>query len=389
VEINELLAALDRTAANLQKLEKVWDRAQVFIPTAPTAGSPPEYDDLCRAWNDLCRGLPPIDDWTITSPLPDIDAMGRAFIDYAEADQIAFPLFDEGEQPGRDLAEYRYRLNRARRRAAQERLEQLVAVIDRELPRVLGTVERQSNEKLTGPGVETISVAFAEIERLVGDTAERRGRWSDLSRHIYFSEGHDWHDIAELDWPTVKLDVEAALIADSDPLPVPAIDLGHAASGKLTGAVATALSWSILSADAFERLLFNLLSDYPSHQNVQWLTHTNAPDRGRDLSFDRLIRDATGGTRVERVIVQAKHWLSRSVSTSDVNDAVAATTLWEPPAVHALIVATSGRFTSDAIAFTERHNSQPGRLIVEPWPDSKLESLLAQKPHIAAASGLR
>lgn len=101
-------------------------------------------------------------------------------------------------------------------------------------------------------------------------------------------------------------------MAESDPLPTPEFDLGLAASGELTGTVATALPWSTLSPDGFERLLFNLLSDYRNHENVRWLTHTNAPDRGRDLSFDRLIHDPTGGVRVERVLVQAKHWLSRS-----------------------------------------------------------------------------
>lgn len=147
---------------------------------------------------------------------------------------------------------------------------------------------------------------------MIGDTAERTGRWGDLSRHVYFGEGHDWHDIAEFDWPTVRPDIDAAAMAESDPLPTPEFDLGLAASGELTGTVATALPWSTLSPDGFERLLFNLLSDYRNHENVRWLTHTNAPDRGRDLSFDRLIHDPTGGVRVERVLVQAKHWLSRS-----------------------------------------------------------------------------
>jgi hypothetical protein len=389
VEINDLLAALDRTAANLAKLENIWDRAEVFIPKGPAAGSPPEYDDLCRAWDDVLEGLPPIDGWTITGQLPEIDAMGRSFIDYGDIGEIAFPLFEEGEQPGKDLAEYRYRLNRARRRAARERLQQLISVVDSTLPHLLEGVERQSKDQLSGPQVEAVSNAFAEIERLIGDTAERTGRWSDLSRHMYFGEGHDWHDIAEFDWPTVRPDVEAASTADSDPLPTPDFDLGLAASGELTGTVATALAWSALSADGFERLLFNLLNDFSNHENVQWLTHTNAPDRGRDLSFDRVLHDPTGGARVERVLVQAKHWLSKSISATDVNDAVAAVKLWEPPTVHVLIFATSGRFTSDAIAWIERHNSKAVAPYIDPWPDSKLESLLAQKPHIAAANGLR
>jgi hypothetical protein len=53
-------------------------------PPAPSRGSDPEYNDLCRAWHDLLAGLPPIDGWTITNELPDADALGQNFIDYFE-----------------------------------------------------------------------------------------------------------------------------------------------------------------------------------------------------------------------------------------------------------------------------------------------------------------
>lgn len=389
MEINELLSALDRTAANLTKLEEVWARAECFIPKGPAAGSHPEYDDLSRAWDDLLQGLPEIDGWTITDSLPDIDAMGREFIDYGEIGEIAFPLFDAGEQPGRDLAAYRYKLNRARRRVAGQRLEQLTVTVESALSRIISGVDRQSTTRLSGPDVDLVTGSIAEIERLIGDSAQRTGRWNDLSRHLHFGEGHDWHDIFEFDWPTVRSDIQGASVSDTDPLPVPQLDLGVAASGVLTGKVATALPWSALSDEGFERLLFDLLRDYPNHENVQWLTNTHAPDRSRDLSFDRLLHDETGGTRIERVIVQAKHWQSKSVNISDLSSAVAAMKLWEPPAVQSLIVATSSRFTSDAVSWTERHNQGGAAPYVELWPDNRLESLLAQKPHIAAGHGLR
>ena len=44
----------------------------------------------------------------------------------------------------------------------------------------------------------------------------------------------------------------------------------------------------------------------------------NAPDRGRDISCERVIFDTLSGTRNQRVIIQAKHWLSKSVRVSDV-----------------------------------------------------------------------
>lgn len=389
MELDALLNSMDRAAANLAKLEAVWERAAPFIPTSPSRGSHPEYDDLRRAWTDLRVGLPPIDGWTITDDLPDIDALGAAHLDYAEIGEPPFAVLEAGEQPGRDLAEYRFRLNRARRRAARQRLRDLMAIVDATLAQLLADVPRDARQRLEGPEAEEVRSALGEIERLVGDTAERRGRWSDLRRHLRFGEGHDWHDIQEFDWPSVRADVEAASFSDVDPLPVPDIDLGEAASGRLTGKATIALPWSRLGDEGFERLLYDLLRDLPDYQNVQWLMHTRAPDRGRDLSVERVFRESTGAVRTERVIVQAKHWLKNSVRPTDVADTVTAVKLWEPPVVRALVMATSGHFSADAVAWAEQHNDRGGVPIIDLWPGSMLETLLAQKPHLAAAHGLR
>lgn len=389
MELDELLTAMDRTAANLAKLEHVWERAAPFIPTGPTRGSHPEYEDLCRTWMDLLAGLPPIDGWTITDGLPDIDALGQSYIDYFEIGEPGFVVDVAGEQPGKDLAEYRFRLHRARRRAARERLQQLTAVIDSALLGLLSGVPRDSQDQLEGPEVDQINAAIGEIERLMGDTAQRRGRWGDLHRHLHFGQGHDWHDIHEFDWPGVRLDVEAAAFSDTDPLPVPDIDLGHAAAGHLSGTATIALTWDRLDDDGFERLLYDLLRDFPEHQNVQWLMQTRAPDRGRDLSLERVLQDSTGGVRTERVIVQAKHWLRRSVGPADVAATLAGTKLWQPPVVRGLVIATSGRFSADAVAWAEQHNQTGAAPFIELWPESRLETLLAQKSYLAAAHGLR
>lgn len=389
MELNDLLDALDRTGANLAKLEHVWLRAASFIPTGPARGSDPEYDDLRRAWADLLPGIRPIDGWTITDPLPDLDELGQNFIDLWEVGEPAFQVLEAGEQPGKDLAEYRHRLNRARRRAARERLQRLTAVLDAGLPRLLADVPRDSQELLQGDLPDQMREAVGEIERLMGDSAQRLGRWSDLHRHLRFGQGHDWHDIHEIDWPSVRPDVDAGALADTDPLPVPEIDLGHAAAGRLTGTATIALPWSQLDDDGFERLLYDLLRDILEHENVQWLTKTRAPDRGRDLSLDRVLKDGTGGVRIERVIVQAKHWLSRSVGPGEVAATLAGVKLWEPPIVRGLMIATSGRFSADAVAWAERHNETAAVPYIDLWPESRLETLLAQRPYLAAAHGLR
>lgn len=390
MELTDLLDAFDRTSANVTKLEAVLERAQPYMPSMGSVSkSDAEYDDLARAWADLLEGLRPIDGWTVTAGLPDIDELSQTFIQWMELGEPApFSLYDDVEQPARELTEYKYRLNKARRRAARERLRALVDQIDAGLPVLLKGVARDSQEVLRDDLADDLRDAVAEIERLMADTTSRQGRWSDLHRHLRFGEGHDWHDIREIDWPSVKVDVETGTLADVDPLPVPQIDLGEAARGHLTGVAHTALPWDQLSADDFERLLYNLLQDIPEHQNVQWLMQTRAPDRGRDLSLDRVMHDGSGGVRNERVIVQAKHWLSKSVGPAEIQDALARVKLWRP-VVRALLVVTSGRFTTDAVAFAEQHNETGDAPFIDLWSESKLETLLAQRPGIAAAHGLR
>ena len=205
---------------------------------------------------------------------------------------------------------------------------------------------------------------------------------------MHFGEGHDWHDVYLMDWPSVKADIESGASAETDPLPVPAIDLGQAAADNPTGSVTTSLAWDHLDDDGFERLLYDLLRDVPEHENVQWMTKTRATDRGRDLSLDRMLKDGSGGVRSERVVVQAKHWLSKSVGPDDVQNTLARVQIFRPK-FRALLVITSGRFSIDAVAYAEQHNEIGMAPFIDLWPDSKLETLLALRPGMVAAYNLR
>jgi hypothetical protein len=123
--------------------------------------------------------------------------------------------------------------------------------------------------------------------------------------------------------------------------------------------------------------------------NPQWLMQTNASDRGRDLSVDRVITDALSGTERERVIIQAKHWTKKSVRPTDVAETLTEVSLWEPPVIQSLIIATSGRFTADAVALIEKHNNEGKRPQIEMWAESHLELLLASRPHLVSGFNLR
>jgi hypothetical protein len=89
------------------------------------------------------------------------------------------------------------------------------------------------------------------------------------------------------------------------------------------------------------------------------------------------------------MIVQAKHWLTKSTAVGDISEAVAQMKLWEPPPVHVLVIATSGRLSAGALDWIERHNNSNEQPRIEVWTESDLELVLARRPHIAASFNLR
>jgi len=148
------------------------------------------------------------------------------------------------------------------------------------------------------------------------------------------------------------------------------------------------LRWGVIDEEEFERLLFNIVANAEDYNNPQWLMRINAPDRGRDISVERMTKDTLSEIRIHRVIIQAKHWLSKSVRPDDISSAITQMALWEPPLVNVLVMATSGRFTVDAVTWVERHNQAGARPLVEMWPESHLELILANMPGIIDQFGL-
>ncbi len=156
-----------------------------------------------------------------------------------------------------------------------------------------------------------------------------------------------------------------------------------------SGPVVKSLKWDVIDNAEFERLVFNLVSQAKGYSNAKWLMHTNAPDRGRDVSVERTVTDQLTGTRVYRVIVQCKHWQSRSIRIAEVTTLVAQMESWEPPKIDELIIATTGKFTADAVGWIEKRNNDRQSPTILMWADSHMESLLAERPHLATEFGLR
>jgi len=389
--LDSALRQFEATEANLVKLENLWTQIEQLLPSSPAFGGPPEYEKLCLAFRRVLPGLPAIDGFRITDCLHDYDEAGQMHFDAAEIGEIEAQVSvrSELERQGQELREYRSRLQAKRRELVRSRLVKLIDETDEVLAGLKSEVEGQViNATVTAPGWERLKGAVSEIDSLIG-AGSRPTRWSDLQRHLSFGMVGDLSDILGLDWPVVKKSLTAQLYGQHDPVPVTAEDLGEIVAAKPTGPVTTRLDWQMLTDEDFEHLVFLLISEASGYENPEWLQKTHAPDRGRDLSVVRVEQDPLGSVRRYRTIIQCKHWLSRSVGQGDVADARSQMELWQPPRVDVLVIATTGRFTADAISLVEQHNQSDRALNIAMWPDSHLERLLAARPHLIGQFRLR
>lgn len=395
VDLEQALEQFDTVEANVRRLEKVWEEISELTPASAgfTDEAAPEdqrYRELLRAYQAIIKALPPIGNCTIETVPWELNAIGQARLDALEIGEFEANLSVETgiNAPGREIEEYRAALIQARRELVREHLIRLMGVIDPLLQELVPVVP-SDHQPIKDERWERLLDALRQVVRLTGSMMPGKARWRDLRRHMSFGQGADLHDIARLDWPSVRNEIEANLYSELEPLPMANVNLADLVRAKPSGPVTTALNWRAITAEDFERLLFNIVADASDYANPQWLMHTNAPDRGRDISVERVSSDSLSGTRNQRVIIQAKHWLNKSVRPADVSEALTPVALWEPPRVHVLVMATSGWFTADAVAWIERHNEAGKQPVIEMWAESHLEFLLAQRPHLVAEFKLR
>jgi len=392
--INSALRQFEAAEAHLTKLERLWAEIEKLIPDGLQFGNDPVYEERVRSYRDVLTGLPKIDGWKPESIPMDLNAICQNRLDAKELGEISMEVtVEEGiEAPGRELAEYRHRLNKKRRQLIRNAMNDLIARIDHTLGlleelELVG--EREINEDLEGENWEKLKSQVQEIEMLLGSALPHPPRWNDLQRHLAFGMVLDLRDIIRMDWPSVKSGLTKGLYDQDEPIPVEVEDIGTLAATQPTGTVSTKLKWESLDDEGFERLIFALISSTPGYENPAWLTKTKAPDRGRDLSAIRVLNDPLTGALRSRVIIQCKHWLSKSVSAADVATVKEQMALWDSPKVDVLVVSTSGRFSADAVALIEKHNQSDHALKIEMWPESHLESLLAARPGLIAEFRLR
>lgn len=368
--LDNVLDRFDKIASNLEKLSRLWSQLQ----TATAA----DYDDLARSYQNIASAIPSIEGFRLrSSPMPYSHIQLARFEAHDSGDPSDFVLLEEKiDGPAAELREYRFRFNAQRRQLVRSRIEDVMG-------QIADLLEQMGIQDSIGSGDwDDLSDRFQELVRLVSDSTSGHARWQDFSRHLRFREPQDFQDIQSLDWPSVRAEVLSNLYDDDEPIPVELTDLGEVVRSRPAGPITTALNWQAIDAETFERLIFQLLLDTDGYENVSWLMKTNASDRGRDIQAFRVTVDPLSGTQTQRVIVQCKHWLGKSVGRSELVDVIESVKLWEPPIVDILIVATTGRFSQDAVALAEAHDRK--RQVPRPilWADSHLEALLARRPHL-------
>jgi hypothetical protein len=394
--LDEALRQFEAAEANLSKLEKLWSILAKNVPKGITFGANPVYEDACRSYEHILAGLPLIDGWRPTALPLELDAIAQLRLDAFEVGEVSIEieLDRRREKPGKELREYRFRFDQKRRQLVQKRILRTLNEVDRLLEQLQEVYPIHEDnleyaQKIAHPLWFELGDRVKQIDLLLGSSIPRPPRWSDMQRHLYYAKSYDLRDIVCADWPSVKAGLTKSLYTSNEPIPVSINDLSDLVASKPSGSVLTKLRWEKLSAEDFERLVFNLVASEKNHENPQWLMRTNAPDRGRDLSVSRVYQDTLSGVTRKRVIIQCKHWLSKSVSPTEFSEVKEQVKLWEPPRIDILVIATTGRFTADAISLIEKYNQSDSAMTIEMWAESHLEKVLASNPALVAEFGLR
>lgn len=391
--LNNALRQFDATEANLKKAKSVLAEVYGGFPDGLVFGGSSEHDNNIRRFNDLWAALPSIEKWKPQIEIPSNDAISQSRFDAMEIGEMGAisSVEDWIGEPQRLFDEYVYRFHKKRRQLVRDVIQARVNKIDECVEVLAGVYPHHADlsDELDHPKIDELRAEVEQINALRGSTIKKPDRWGDLFRHLGFSQVQDIHDFVENDWPAARASLEAALYEDSEPVPITVVDLDDLTESRPSGEVATKLNWERLSDDDFERLIFNLISGAEGYQNPQWLMQTRAPDRGRDLSVERIIQDPLGGTFRSRVIIQCKHWLSKSINDKEVATLEVQMRHWEPPKVNVCAIATTGRFTADAVKSIEMINQSDRAMTIEPWSESHLERVLASRPELIAEFGLR
>ena len=204
------------------------------------------------------------------------------------------------------------------------------------------------NAEISKNDMERLQNYTAEIDPLLGSSI-RPNKWRDFLQLLYSDQKDSFDSIEKTYWQNIKKSLMKNVYDKNDPIQIDVKDLNEIINLKPSGPIVTKLKWEVLDDDTFERLIFTIISGTNGYENPEWLMKTNATDRGRDLSVIHVVNDPLLGIVRKKMIIQCKHWQRKSISIDEISKLKEQMRLWEPPKVDTLVIATSGRFTVDAV----------------------------------------
>src|ERR1017187_5956070 len=174
-------------------------------------------------------------------------------LDALEIGDIESKVFVENalEEQGRRLREYRFLMNKVRRKVVRDRMLQLMDDVDGLLRVLDQSVESaRVNDPVPEPNWSLLKEAVQELATLLGGDPQPAG-WGYLMRHLHFGQVADLSDILRDDWPLVKAGLRSVIYGEHDPVPVGVLDLEDILAARPQGPVTSKLNWSALTAEQY------------------------------------------------------------------------------------------------------------------------------------------
>jgi hypothetical protein len=175
--MNAALRQFEAAEANVEKLERIWAEMSALIPSGITFGDDPKYDHLLRSYIDVLAAVPKIDGWKPGSLPPDLNGLAQNRFDAREIDEMdAIVSVEESTTaPGREIAEYRHRLNKKRRPLIRAALQEIMASVDECLKVLQAKHEGEFDLPTTiDPSEwEPLKEKIQQIEMLLGSSFEQ------------------------------------------------------------------------------------------------------------------------------------------------------------------------------------------------------------------------
>lgn len=394
LRLENAIEELNKVAANVELLKKKWGAIKILMEY-PAAGnweleSKQQYEYASLEFNELLEGIPKIEETEIYYLIPSYDYVSQGGRDANELQEADFftSFYSEIYEQELNISNYEYVLKRERRKLILNQVENSLNDVDNILDSLKFILrERNLEDELKPAEIDPIRHKILQIDNLMGDSIERPPKWSDLERHLGFGQVVDLNDIILNDWPSIKPALKSAF-RGNEPFKINTEDIGNLVeSADKSGEIGTGLNWEAITYEQFERLCANLLESLPEWENVDWITPTNASDRGKDISAFWVVNDVSRGTIRERAIIQCKHRPGTSVSPGDIKT-IQNLTLTHGK-VDLYIIITSGKFTDQVTQIVDSWNERNLKPKVELWGDWRLEQLLAKHPNIIKTYELR